>query len=508
MENRREMMKKAHEMTRAARETWPGIDYRATLAAALRELWAETQTETARNLGIIRLTIAAILQHAEDVTAARTPAPAAAADPEAARRAQEARQAAEEAAQEDAARQQAAQQQPQTLEEFFAAPGELQLDMIRRMATRCPDRAMNRTRAAVDEDGSRIYNEDGEQMRAFVSSTWAAWMTPRKRGGLGLVPFAEAVEEVTAEAWMILQRINPDPAAQEAAAGITWGAKKPLKVEDGEPLGITLAHAADLACKRLDRQHRDKPTRAKADPASLDDPDFNLAAHLPSPEPAALNRESIRTAARSESDLAILDLAAQGYNRVEIGRALGITRQAVEKHLKKMQTRLQDAKTEQAANDLDAAVMAAAGVRRPSRKTWTPDNAGSGSSTGSSAVAAALYSAAAAAQEDPEDAARRRADIAALAAANAAALAETARRAQESAESADEKEEARAACAALADDARRAACAAVIMSEAVQDAYITDAARRACAAAARASNSARLANAAARLAALDNALSQ
>lgn len=392
MENRSEMMKKAHEMTRAARETWPGIDYRATLAAALRELWAETRTETARNLAAVRLTIAAVLQHAEDVTGSRTPAPEAAADPDAARRAQEAQQAAEEAAQEDAARQQAAQQQPQTLPEFFASPGELQIEMIRRLATRCPDRAMNRTRAAVDtETGERLYNENGDRMREYVAGTWAAWMTPKKRGGLGLVPWAEAVEEVTAEAWMILQRINPDPAAQEAAQGIEWGRKKPLKVKDGDPLGLTLARACDLACYHLDRQHRDRPGYYSKDPASLDDPDFSLAAHLPSPEPVAVMRESIRTAARSEQDLAILDLAAQGYNRIEIGRALGITRQAVEKHLKKMKTRLEDAKTEQAANELDAAVMQAAGVSAPRARTWTPDNAGSGSSTGSSTAAAALY---------------------------------------------------------------------------------------------------------------------
>ena len=432
---RNEMMTRAHAWTRETVAAYPGSNYRATLAAALRELWSDTRTETARSLAAVRLTIAALLQHAEDVTAARTPAPAAAADPEAARRAQEAQQAAEEAAREDEARQQAAQQQPQTLPEFFAAPGELQLQMIRRLATRCPDRAMNRTRAAVDPDtGERLYNENGEQMREFIRQTWAAWMTPKKRGGLGLVPFGEAVEEVTAEAWMILQRINPDPAAQEAAAGIAWGRKKPLKVKDGEPLGLTLARAADLACYHLDRQHRDRPGFYAADPASLDDPDFSLAAHLPSPEPVAVQRESIRTAARSDQDLAILDLAAQGYNRVEIGRALGITRQAVEKHLKKMKTRLDDVKTEQAANELDAAVMAAAGVRAPRARTWTADNASTGSSTGSSAAAAALYSGSTpapqgrpqAAQERPQAEPMTRSTGSSSAAQEAAQAAETA----------------------------------------------------------------------------------
>lgn len=432
---RKEMMIRAHAWTRETVAAYPDSNYRATLAAALREIWSETRTETARNLAAVRLTLAALLQHAEDVTAARTPAPAAAADPEAARRAQEAQQAAEEAAREDEARQQAAQQQPQTLEEFFAAPGELQLQMIRRLATRCPDRAMNRTRAAVDtETGERLYNENGEAMREYVAGTWAAWMTPRKRGGLGIVPFGEAVEEVTAEAWMILQRINPDPAAQEAAQGIEWGRKKPLKVKDGEPLGLTLARAADLACYHLDRQHRDRPGYYAKDPASLDDPDFSLAAHLPSPEPVAVLRESIRTAARSESDLAILDLAAQGYNRVEIGHALGITRQAVEKHLKKMKTRLDDAKTEQTANELDAAVMAAAGVRAPRARTWTPDNASSGSSTGSSSAAAALYSGSTpapqgrpqAAQERPQAEPMTRSTGSSAAAQDAAQAAETA----------------------------------------------------------------------------------
>ena len=409
---RTEMMTRAHAWTRETLAKFPEADYRGTLAAALRELWAETRTETARNLGVIRLTLAAVLQHAADVTEARTPAPAAS------RRAQEARQAAEEAAQEDAARQQAAQQQPQTLPEFFAAPGELQIDMIRRLATRCPDRAMNRTRAAVDpETGERLYNENGEQMREFIRQTWAAWMTPKKRGGLGLVPFAEAVEEVTAEAWMILQRINPDPAAQEAADGIEWGRKKPLRVKDGEPLGLTLARAADLACYHLDRQHRDRPGFYAADPASLDDPDFSLNAHLPSPEPAALNRAEIESYARSPEDLFTVKMIAAGYNHLEIAggahdrpaqlaavaavmdldpqqmkNGLGVSRQAVEKKIKKMTARRERARLEEAADALDAAVMAAAGVRRPARKTWTPDNASSGSSTGSSAAAAALYS--------------------------------------------------------------------------------------------------------------------
>ena len=293
--------------------------------------------------------------------------------------------------------------------------------MIRRLATRCPDRAMNRTRAAVDpETGERLYNEDGNALREYVTGTWAAWMTPRKRGGLGLVPWAEAVEEVTAEAWMILQRINPDPAAQEAAEGIDWGRKKPLKIKDGEPLGLTLARACDLACYHLDRQHRDRPGFYAGDPASLDDPDFHLAASYPSPEPAALNRAEIESYARSPEDLFTVKMTAAGYNHIEIAAGakdrpaqlaavaavmdldpqqmktgLGVSRQAVEKKFKKMTARRERARLEEAADALDAAVMAAAGVSAPRARTWTPDNAGSGSSTGSStgssSAAAALF---------------------------------------------------------------------------------------------------------------------
>lgn len=464
MENRSTMMTRAHEMTRAARETWPGIDYRATLAAALRELWSETRTETARNLGVIRLTIAAVLQHAEDVTAARTPAPYENAESDAARRAEEARAEAEAAQKEYEARKaaEAEQQQPQTLEEFFAAPGELQIDMIRRLATRCPDRAMNRTRAAVDpETGERLFNENGEQMREFIRQTWAAWMTPRKRGGLGLVPFAEAVEEVTVEAWMILQRINPDPDAQEAAKGIEWGRKKPLKVKDGEPLGLTLARAADLACYHLDRQHRDRPGFYAGDPASLDDPDFHLAASYPSPEPAALNRAEIESYARSPEDLFTVKMTAAGYNHLEIAggakdnpkqlaavaavmdldprqmkTGLGVSRQAVEKKFKKMTARRERARLEEAADRLDSAVMQAAGIKatRPRPRTWTPDNASTGSSTGSSAAAAALYTGSTpaplgrpqAAQERPQAEPMTRSTGSSAAAQDAAQAAETA----------------------------------------------------------------------------------
>lgn len=354
--NRAEIFRAAWTMTRAALEKWPEADRRATFAAALRLAWEDARSSAA----------------------------------------QEAQQAPREEAQQEPA-------QPETLQEFYALPGEAQLDLLRKFASRCPSYAARAVKITEDP-------ETGEKIKTPAPAAWADWMIPRSAGGMELEPWEAALDTIAAEAWTRLDRQPEDL-----------------------PLGILLARAARAACQRLSNQYRDKPSRSAADAASLDDPDFSLAAHLPSPEPAAVLRESVRTAARSEQDLAILDLAAQGYNRIEIGCALGITRQAVEKHLKKMKTRLDDAKTEQAANELDSAVMAAAGVKAPRAQTWTPDNASSGSSTGSS-NAAALYSGSTpapqgrpqAAQEQPQAEPMTRSTGSSAAALDAAQAAETA----------------------------------------------------------------------------------
>ena len=244
--------------------------------------------------------------------------------------------------------------QPQTLEQFYALPGEQQLEFLRKFAARCPEYAQRQTRRDP---------ETGEKIPA--PARWAEWMTPASRGGMELEPWDIAVDTIAAEAWTGLDRQPEDL-----------------------PLGIILARAARAACQRLSRLYRDAPqnrnrsrtqdgTGAILDAVSLDDPDYTGAAHFPGPESATITREAIRTAARDDIDMLILDLRAQDYTLQDCARAAGMSHPAIIKRLRKMQQRTEDARTEQAANELDAAVMAAAGVRHRRRPDWRPDNASS-----------------------------------------------------------------------------------------------------------------------------------
>ncbi len=278
--------------------------------------------------------------------------------------------------------------QPQTLEQFRSLPGEKQFEILRKFAARCPAYAARAVKRIEDP-------ETGEQIKVPAPAAWADWMIQRSAGGLELEPWTVAVDTVAAEAFIGLDRQPEDL-----------------------PLGIILARAVKAACMRLSRVYRDAPNNRKRsrtqdgtgailDPVSLDDPDYRSAASYPGPEPAAIVRESISTAARDNLDITILSMKSDGYTLEEIGAFIGMTHPAVIKRLKKMKTRLDDVKTEQAANDLDAAVMAAAGGKYRRPRTWTPDNASSGS-TGSSSPAAALYSGSKPAPQDRPQAAQER----------------------------------------------------------------------------------------------------
>lgn len=285
---RREIMTRAHEMTAAALDKWPGTDRRATLAAALRLAWADAR-------------------------------------------------------------------QPQTLDQFHALPGEAQLEILRKFAARCPSYAARAVKVTEDP-------ETGEKIKTPAPAAWAQWMQPRSAGGLELEPWDVAVDTVAAEAYIGLDRQPEDL-----------------------PLGIILARAVKAACMRLSRVYRDAPNNRKRsrtqdgtgailDPVSLDDPDYTGAVHFPGPEPAAVTREAVRTAARDDVDLMILDLKSQGYTLQHIAAAAGMTHPAVIKRLRKMQARLQDGGTVEAWLSGDELQRP---ERQPRPRTWTQDNASS-----------------------------------------------------------------------------------------------------------------------------------
>jgi len=341
-----EMMIRAHAWTRETVAAYPGSSYRATLAAALHELWKDIRSEDARSAAAVRLTVAAVLQAAEDAVTRRS------ADADAAARACCAEQ-------QTGSEQQQQEQEPATLAEFLQQPGEVQLETLRKFAARCPGYAARQVKKTTDP-------ETGETVTVPAPAAWADWMIPRSKGGLELEPWAVAVDTIAAEAWTRL-------ATSE---------------DDGNPLAWILARACRAACVRLSKVYRDAPnnrSRSKRqdgsgtiiDAVSLDDPDYSAAAHFPGPESAAVTREAIRQAANDPRDFAVLDLRSQGQTLQQIAARLGISHPAVLKRLRRMKERMEDAKTEQAANDLDAAVMAAAGQSYRPRKSWRPDNASS-----------------------------------------------------------------------------------------------------------------------------------
>lgn len=310
-----EMMTRAHAWTRETVAAYPGSSYRATLAAALRELWKDTRSEDARSAS-------ARACCAEQQTGSE----------------------------------QQQEQEPATLAKFLQQPGEVQLETLRKFAGRCPGYAARQVKTITDP-------ETGETVKVPAPAAWADWMIPRSKGGLELESWSVAVDTIAAEAWT---RLDKQP--------------------EDLPLQIILARAARAACMRLSKVYRDAPnnrSRSKRqdgsgtiiDAVSLDDPDYKSAASYPGPESAAIVRESIRTAARDDRDLMILDYRAQGYTLEAIADKLGVTHPAVIKRLRKMQERMEDARMEDDANRLDAAVMAAAGMNRKPRREYRPDNA-------------------------------------------------------------------------------------------------------------------------------------
>lgn len=355
-----EIMTRAHAWTRETVAAYPGSSYRATLAAALHELWKDIRSEDARSAAAVRLTVAAVLQAAEDAVTRRTADTAAAAHAC--------------CSEQQTGSEQQQEQEPATLAEFLQQPGDVQLETLRKFAARCPGYAARQVKKTTDP-------ETGETVTVPAPAAWADWMIPRSRGGLELEPWSVAVDTIAAEAWTRLEKQPEDL-----------------------PLQIILARAARAACMRLSKVYRDAPNnRSRSrrqdgsgtiiDAVSLDDPDYSAAAHFPGPESATVTREAIRQAANDPRDFAILDLRSQGQTLQQIAARLGISHPAVIKRLRRMKERTEDAKTEQAANDLDAAVMAAAGQSYRPRKTWRPDNASS--STGGRENAAQPRSAAA-----------------------------------------------------------------------------------------------------------------
>ena len=112
--------------------------------------------------------------------------------------------------------------------EWEAMTGEEQLETLKRAAANMPDFLMSVS----------YINGNGE--KDFRLDKTVLWMTPQSRGGQGLVPWAEAVDTVAAEAWIIL-------------------AERMEAYDGGKPLVALVYNACRIAVHRLDKLYHDAP---------------------------------------------------------------------------------------------------------------------------------------------------------------------------------------------------------------------------------------------------------
>lgn len=231
---------------------------------------------------------------------------------------------------------------------FFAAPGAVQLDTLRRIASRLPAYAAKSTRRRPAG-----YTDPAPEKAPTNGAMWADWMTPTKDGGRALVPWGEALDTIAAEAWSTLAEL--DAAPQE------------------KPWAVTMADHVIRACKRLRRAYIDGP-KGTAGAVSLEDPEYAAAAHFPGPESATLRSMEITAYALDPVDAVIAQGTAYGLDQWEIAaeveRRTGhrLKRSAVARRLGRMRDR-------RAADIYAPENYAAPEAPKHRPRTWTPDGA-------------------------------------------------------------------------------------------------------------------------------------
>lgn len=247
---------------------------------------------------------------------------------------------------------------PQTLEQFLALPDGAKIAEMKKYAVRCPEYAARAVRAVKDpETGETLRDEKtGKPVTVPAPASWAQWMIPRAKGGMELELWSKAVDTIISEMWIGIAR-QPDDI----------------------PLRFILARAARAACVRLSRQYRDAPRQSDGtinDPAPYD-PAYHAGTSYPSPEGAILTREALRTAAKDDVDITILDQLAQGRTLDDAGVAVGMSKTAVIKRRAHMLDRYHYMSDDSCdrwlkGDDLD---LPAEEQKRP--RQWRPDNASS-----------------------------------------------------------------------------------------------------------------------------------
>ena len=262
-------------------------------------------TTTNTTTAAVRLTIAAVLQHAEDVTAARRPRANAARLGEMSRRASRMyrdmiqqdpeargiaswyecmREAAREVKGEEALDRLTLDDMERALD--GEAPEALRLQVIealRHGAMKCPKWAQTRTRI----------NEAGEKV--LSPSTCAAWMGTRE-------PWPESIDHITAEAWTRLPR----------ALG--------KALEQGKPAAYVIFWACYNACQAIDREYNPNK-RSKRTPEERAALELRMIGGRPSDPEAAALAASLVDAAAPGAAAALAELTEDGrsYKSAALG---------------------------------------------------------------------------------------------------------------------------------------------------------------------------------------------
>ena len=245
---------------------------------------------------------------------------------------------------------------PQTVRDLLACPPDKLYDYLRRSASRCPYWAEIQTRPVMIDGQPARDPKTGKRLRQSCPGSWALWMVPASKGGLGREVWEDAVIMVANEAYTIIIDLPADMDSREACR-----------------------KAATKACQRLNRQTIDKPSRRLDDPASLDDPDFNrrLTTRREDPETVTAQRAEIRDYVGDKTDKIIINGLLDGLTQAAIAEKAGISQGMVSRRLRAIRDRRAADDMAQQANDLDAAVLRAAGMSYKRRPAWRPDGASS-----------------------------------------------------------------------------------------------------------------------------------
>lgn len=172
-----------------------------------------------------------------------------------------------------------------------------------------------------------------QQYNALVAMAWTVRRRAEARNqtGAAWIETEDDAQTVAADAWT---RIPAALARNETQ-------------EDPAPLSVILYRAAAQAAHSISRAEQ---RHARAISATVDDDGAErwqidtegsaaCDAVAPSPESAAIIRESVESVARDQSDRVILTMTAKGYTVEEIGAALMMSHQAVSKRLRAMRER-------------------------------------------------------------------------------------------------------------------------------------------------------------------------